>query len=89
MNAREIIIRPIITEHSYDMMEKNTFTFEVAKNAHKFGFIVRYPAGKTRVTGYAYEPWHLRHVGVGVATHLKKTGLTLDEYLGVTSSYAY
>ncbi|WP_394289288.1 D-alanyl-D-alanine carboxypeptidase family protein [Microbacterium sp.] len=61
----------------------------VAKNAHKYGFIVRYPAGKTRVTGYAYEPWHLRHVGVGVATHLKKTGLTLDEYLGVTSSYAY
>ncbi|MDD7368454.1 MAG: 50S ribosomal protein L23 [Berryella intestinalis] len=35
MNAREIIIRPIITEHSYDMMEKNTFTFEVAKNANK------------------------------------------------------
>jgi LAS superfamily LD-carboxypeptidase LdcB len=60
----------------------------VAKNAHKYGFIVRYPEGKTRVTGYAYEPWHLRHVGVTVATHLYKKKLTLDEYLGVPSKYA-
>lgn len=59
----------------------------VAKNAHRYGFIVRYPKGKTAVTGYAYEPWHLRHVGVTVATHLKSTGLTLDEYLRVPSKY--
>ena len=59
----------------------------VAKNAHRYGFIVRYPKGKTSITGYAYEPWHLRHVGVTVATHLKSTGLTLDEYLGVPSRY--
>lgn len=59
----------------------------VAKNAHRYGFIVRYPKGKTSVTGYAYEPWHLRHVGVSVATHLKSSGLTLDEYLGVPSKY--
>lgn len=59
----------------------------VARNAHKYGFIVRYPKGKTSITGYAYEPWHLRHVGVKVATHLYKKGLTLDEYLGVPSKY--
>ena len=34
-DPREVIIRPIITEHSYDMMEKNTYTFEVAKDANK------------------------------------------------------
>lgn len=59
----------------------------VAKNAHRYGFIVRYPKGKTAITGYAYEPWHLRHVGVSVATHLYKEKLTLDEYLGVPSKY--
>ncbi|MCM3697382.1 M15 family metallopeptidase [Microbacterium oleivorans] len=59
----------------------------VAANAHRYGFIVRYPKGKEKVTGYRWEPWHLRYVGTGTATHLKKTGLTLDEYLGVTSRY--
>lgn len=59
----------------------------VARHGHTYGFIVRYPKGKTSVTGYAYEPWHLRHVGVPVATHLYKTKLTLDEYLGVPSRY--
>ena len=59
----------------------------VAENAHLFGFIVRYPDGKEAITGYTYEPWHVRYVGVDVATHLKTTGLTLDEYLGVSSQY--
>ena len=59
----------------------------MAANAHRYGFIVRYPKGKEKVTGYRWEPWHLRYVGTGTATHLKKTGLTLDEYLGVTSRY--
>lgn len=59
----------------------------VAANAHRYGFIVRYPKGKEHITGYRWEPWHLRHVGVPVATHLKKTGKTLDEYLGVRSRY--
>lgn len=59
----------------------------IAANAHKFGFIVRYPQGKEHITGYTYEPWHLRLVGVETATHLKRTGLTLEEYLGVPSRY--
>lgn len=59
----------------------------VARNAHTYGFIVRYPRGKTGVTGYAYEPWHLRYVGVEVASHLHAKKLTLEEYLGVPSVY--
>lgn len=59
----------------------------VADNAHHFGFIVRYPEGKERITGYIYEPWHLRYVGVDVATTLKNSGLTLEEYTGVPSVY--
>jgi hypothetical protein len=59
----------------------------VARYGHRYGFIVRYPKGKTSVTGYAYEPWHLRYVGVSTATHLYTSGLTLDEYLGVPSKY--
>lgn len=59
----------------------------VRDNAHHFGFIVRYPEGKEHITGYIYEPWHLRYVGVDVATHLYRTGLTLEEYLMVPSRY--
>mgnify|MGYP000545482999 CR=1 FL=1 len=59
----------------------------VAANAHRFGFIVRYPEHKEAVTGYVWEPWHLRYLGVGVAGDVYASGLTLEEYLGVTSAY--
>lgn len=57
-------------------------------NAHRFGFVIRYPQGKQAVTGYIWEPWHLRYLGVPVATELHSSGLTLEEYLGITSRYA-
>ncbi len=53
-------------------------------NAHRFGFILRYPADKTHVTGYSYEPWHYRFVGAEAATEMHERGLTLEEYLGQT-----
>ncbi len=56
----------------------------VAKNAHKYGYIVRYPDGKSKVTGYHYEPWHIRFVGVTVATYLYKHKLTMEEYYNVS-----
>ena len=59
----------------------------VRDNAHRFGFVIRYPPGKEAITGYIWEPWHLRYLGVAVATELYSTGLTLEEYLGVTSQY--
>lgn len=53
-----------------------------ARNAHRFGFIVRYPKGKSKITGYSYEPWHLRYVGKTTATYLYQNNLTLEEYYG-------
>ncbi|MCR1899607.1 M15 family metallopeptidase [Irregularibacter muris] len=50
-------------------------------NAHKYGFILRYPKGKTHITGYTYEPWHFRYVGVEHAEIIYKNDLTLEEYL--------
>ena len=55
----------------------------LASNCHKFGFIIRYPKGKERITGYQYEPWHIRYVGVDVATSIYNSGLCLEEYLGI------
>lgn len=54
----------------------------VKDNAHEYGFIIRYPYGKEDITGYSYEPWHLRYVGVDVATYIYENNLTLEEYLG-------
>ena len=58
----------------------------VAKNAHRFGFILRYPKDKEDITGYNYEPWHIRYVGTELAGQLYETGLTLDEYYGVPNT---
>lgn len=57
----------------------------LAKNAHKYGYIIRYPKGKSKITGYSYEPWHIRFVGVTIATYLYKNKLTLEEYYGVSN----
>lgn len=53
----------------------------VAGNAARFGFVVSYPEGKEQVTGYAYEPWHIRYVGKDTAAKVRQSGLTLHEYL--------
>jgi zinc D-Ala-D-Ala carboxypeptidase len=52
----------------------------LAKHAHEHGFIVRYPAGKQDITGYKYEPWHLRYVGDSIAAEITNRGITLEEY---------
>lgn len=51
-------------------------------NAYRYGFIIRYLKGKEQITGYAYEPWHLRYIGEK-AEAIVKSGLTLEEYLGI------
>lgn len=53
----------------------------LAANAHKYGFIIRYPKGKESITGYKYEPWHVRYLGVETATAVYQSGLCLEEYL--------
>lgn len=49
-------------------------------NAYKYGFILRYPEGCENITGYTYESWHYRYVGIEIATKMKELGLTFDEY---------
>ncbi|WP_457972576.1 D-alanyl-D-alanine carboxypeptidase family protein [Arthrobacter sp. D1-17] len=56
----------------------------VAANAHRYGFIVRYPQGYTHITGYAYEPWHLRYVGVALATDMKVRSIpTMEQFFSL------
>ena len=50
------------------------------ENAHNYGFILRYPKGKEWITGYIFEPWHWRYIGVETAGKLKESDITLDEY---------
>ena len=59
------------------------------QNCYKYGFILRYPEGKTDITGYIYEPWHYRYVGVDLATKLWNNGdwITMEEYFGIDSVY--
>lgn len=54
----------------------------IEENAHRYGFIVRYPKGKEEITGYMAEPWHVRYIGEK-ATEIWKLNITLEEYLGV------
>lgn len=61
----------------------------LANNAHKYGFILRYPQNKTNETGYIYESWHFRYVGKPLANKLYNNGdwITLESYFGITSEY--
>lgn len=53
----------------------------LAENAHEYGFIQRYPADKTEITGISYEPWHYRYVGEDVASEIYEEGICLEEYI--------
>lgn len=76
-----------------DVCSKGSWTFDkfqnskeftwMKENAYKYGFILRYPEGKTNITGYGYEPWHYRYVGVDAATYIYEHDITYEEY------YAY
>ncbi len=55
----------------------------LAAHCHEYGFIIRYPKGKTDITGYMYEPWHIRYLGHSTAKLVHDSGLTLEEFLGV------
>jgi D-alanyl-D-alanine carboxypeptidase len=56
----------------------------LAEHAHEYGFIMSYPRDTFDITGFFYEPWHFRYVGVELATQLKQSGMTLTEYLLAT-----
>ena len=67
-------------DYSYAETEEGIWLKE---NCAKYGFIIRYPKDKENITGYTYEPWHIRYIGVEIATYIMKNNLTLEEYLGV------
>lgn len=61
----------------------------VANNAHNYGFVIRYKENKQDVTGYMYEPWHLRYIGTDTATKVYQSGKTLEEYFGLPAAPDY
>ncbi len=97
--AELVSARPGMSEHQlglaidvtsvsagFDLVESFADTAEgqfVKNNAHKYGFIIRYPKDKTHITGYAYEPWHLRYLGLEVAQTIYESGKTMEEFYGI------
>lgn len=68
----------------YDLAEDFEKTKEgkwIAENAFKYGFVIRYLKGKSDITGYNYEPWHLRYVGQDNAKYMYENNLCLEEYI--------
>ena len=66
---------------SYTEFE-NTEEFQwMQKHAHEYGFILRFPKGKEKETGYQYEAWHYRYVGIKTATYIKKNNITLEKFI--------
>lgn len=95
--AAEVVAVPGTSEHQaglaldfvsaeyrrLDEKQEKTKGFQWLKeNCYDYGFILRYPNGKTEVTGIIYEPWHFRYVGKKAALEIKESGQTLEEYLG-------
>lgn len=62
----------------------------LAAHAYQYGFVIRYPEGKQSVTGYEYEPWHIRYVGSDLAAEMHKQGVTtLEEFFGLPAAPDY
>ncbi len=59
------------------------------ENAYKYGFVIRYPEGKESLTGYQYEPWHIRYVGKDLANEIQKAGVTLEQFFGLPAASSY
>ena len=72
----------IVNDSEADLSKfERTEEFRWLKNhAHEYGFILRYPNGKEKITGFSYEPYHYRYVGVEAATKIKQLNITFDEY---------
>lgn len=66
-----------LTETSFE--DSNEYEW-LKNNAYKYGFIERYKKGKEDITGYAYEPWHYRYVGIDIATKMYEEDITFEEY---------
>ncbi len=95
--ADRISARPGFSEHQLGMaIDVNSLEESFADTAEgkwlkehcwEYGFIIRYPKEKEHLTGYAYEPWHIRYLGKDLAKKVTDSGLCLEEYLGIDSWY--
>lgn len=92
--ANTFSAKPGFSEHqtglTFDLKDFNGQLVEdpitsqwIKDNCAKYGFILRYPEGKEDITGYIYEPWHLRYVGEEAANQIMNNNTTLEQYLGV------
>ncbi|MBE5778887.1 MAG: D-alanyl-D-alanine carboxypeptidase family protein [Clostridiales bacterium] len=94
--ADRLVARPGTSEHqlalAMDLSTRNDSSLSarfgetpegkwVYANAHKYGFIVRYPLGYEDITGYDYEPWHIRYVGIPHAEAIFRSGLPMETYM--------
>ena len=64
----------------YDKFENTKEFLWVKDNCYKYGFILRYPKDKEHITGYIYEPWHYRYVGIEISSYIYENDLTYEEY---------
>lgn len=94
ITAEKYVARPGESEHQTGLAiditnEERYFTGDTKEakwlenNSYKFGFIVRYPKDKEYITGFNYEPWHLRYVGVEIAKQIHEREIVLEEYLNI------
>lgn len=71
-----------IVNGKWDYLSENDKEYDyLIKNSYKYGFILRYPRGSEYITGYMFEDWHFRYLGVELATKVFNSGLTYDEYI--------
>lgn len=77
-----LIVDGRIIDENEDMLRYPEIWAAIHARLADYGFILRYPEGKEAVTGYDYEPWHIRYVGKEAADAISAQGLTLEEYLG-------
>lgn len=71
------------SNNDYDNFDKSREFEWIKHNAHKYGFILRYPKDKENITGFKYEPWHYRYIGVLHAKYIYENNITLEEYLDI------
>lgn len=71
-----------IVNDKWDYLSENDKEYDyLVKNSYKYGFILRYPRGSEYITGYMFEDWHFRYLGIELATKVFNSGLTYDEYI--------
>ena len=77
-----LIIDGEVVDDNDEMIKQKEIFKKIHEKLENYGFILRYLEGKEKITGYSYEPWHLRFVQVDNAKKIKQKGVTLEEYLG-------